>query len=90
MPDDPETSVRMAIEIAALLGNAGLEKPGGCATLALAYAVWIEEHPTAHVGMVSTMIECGKLHAERAFVVLRELRAAKAQITAEALGLREC
>lgn len=84
--DKPSDGVDLAHTFAQTMQRAGVSGWDGCATLALAYGIWLDGCDEANIELCDAMLDLGKQTAREAFTRLRWLRALKQQLTDEALA----
>jgi hypothetical protein len=84
--DKTSDGVDLAHAFAQTMQRAGVSGPDGCATLALAYGIWLDACDEASIELCDVMLDMGKQTAREAFTRLRRLRAMKQQLTDEALA----
>jgi hypothetical protein len=75
-------TIQLAHRFAEVMRESGMPAPDGCATLALAYGIWIEAQQQADAGHCIDMMEAGKQHALEAYQRLRAYRLIDNQLDA--------
>ena len=73
-PVNTALAIKLAHQFANVMQQSGIPADAGCATLALAYGIWIEAQEQGDVTHCTRMMEVGKPLAQKTYQRLRAWR----------------